>query len=163
MSPRLRELLSTDAPSATLLVRLAVGTIFLTEGLQKFIYPAALGAGRFAKIGIPWPGATGPFVGVVEIVAGILVLVGLVTRLAALPLVLDMLVALASTKVPILLGRGYWLFASPSGSRNGVWAMLHEARTDLSMLLGATFLLVVGAGSRSVDAWLSGGAKGGSP
>jgi putative oxidoreductase len=64
-----------------------------------------------------------------------------------------MVVAIASTKVPILLGRGYFLFSSPSASKTGFWSMLHEARTDLSMLLGSSFLLLVGAGA-SLDAFL---------
>jgi len=135
-------LLSTNAPSATVLVRLIVGAVFLTEGIQKFIYPAALGAGRFAKIGIPWPQFSAPFDGIFEIGCGLLVLVGLATRFAAIPLIIDMLVAIATTKIPMLL-------------KSGLWAMAHEARTDWSMLLGSLFLLIVGAGAWSVDALIS--------
>ncbi|MFT3767474.1 MAG: DoxX family protein [Minicystis sp.] len=120
-------------------MRLAVGGIFLSEGIQKFLFPAALGVGRFAKIGIPAPGVLAPFVGVVEIACGLLILVGLGTRLAAVPLVIDMLVALATTKIPILIERGFW-------------AMAHEARTDVAMLLGAVFLAITGAGPLSLDA-----------
>jgi uncharacterized membrane protein YphA (DoxX/SURF4 family) len=80
-----------------------------------------------------------PFVGVVEIGCGLLIIVGLFTRLAAVPLIIDMLVAIASTKVPILIGHGYFLFAGPSGASTGFWAMLHEARVDFSMLLGSLF------------------------
>lgn len=145
-------MLATRAPAATVLVRVAVGLVFVAEGVQKFLFPDALGAGRFAKIGIPAPETMGPFVGVVEIVAGTLVLAGLLTRLAAVPLVVDMIVAILSTKVPILLGHGYWGFADPSVARTGLWSMLHESRTDLSMLLGACFLLLVGAGPWSLDA-----------
>jgi putative oxidoreductase len=146
--------LASDAPRATLLIRIAVGVVFFSEGIQKFLYPAALGAGRFAKIGIPAPEVMGPFVGCVEIVCGALVLAGLATRLAAIPLIVDMIVAIASTKVPILLGHGYLGFAAPSVAKHGLWSMLHEARTDLSMLLGSSFLLLVGAGDRSLDAVL---------
>lgn len=146
-----QRLLGTDAPRATVLVRVLVGVVFVSEGMQKFLYPEALGAGRFAKIGIPAPEVMGPFVGVVETVCGLLVLVGLLTRLAAIPLIIDMLVAIASTKVPILLGDGYLSFAHPSTSKTGFWSMLHEARTDLSMLLGSVFLLLVGAGVSSLD------------
>ena len=135
-------LVSTNAPSATVLVRLIVGAVFLTEGIQKFIYPAALGVGRFAKIGIPWPQFSAPFDGIFEIGCGLLLLVGLVTRLAAIPLIIDMLVAIATTKIPMLL-------------KSGFWAMAHEARTDWSMLLGSVFLLIVGAGAWSVDALVS--------
>jgi putative oxidoreductase len=146
-----RRLLDSSAPAATVLIRIAVGTVFASEGIQKFLYPAALGAGRFAKIGIPAPEIMGPFVGVVEIVCGVLILLGLLTRLAAVPLIIDMLVAIASTKIPILLGHGYLGFAAPS-AKPGFWSMLHEARTDLSMLLCSCFLLLVGAGAESLDA-----------
>jgi uncharacterized membrane protein YphA (DoxX/SURF4 family) len=152
--PFWKRVLDPHAPAATFLVRIACGVVFLSEGIQKFLYPDALGAGRFAKIGIPAPETMGPFVGFIEVVCGALLLVGLLTRLAALPLIIDMVVALLSTKVPILIGRGYFLFAKPSGSKTGLWAMLHEARTDLSMLLCAAFLLVVGAGVHSLDARL---------
>ncbi|WP_438018086.1 DoxX family protein [Sorangium sp. So ce315] len=151
MMKHLRKMLETEAPAATLLVRLSVGTVFLSEGLQKFIYPAELGAGRFVKIGIPWPEAMGPFVGVVEIVCGALVLAGLFTRFAAALLAIVMFVALLSTKLPILLGQDILGFHVRKLSRYGFWSMAHEARTDWAMLLGALFLVIVGAGRWSVD------------
>jgi putative oxidoreductase len=125
--------------------------VFASEGLQKFLDPAALGAGRFAKIGIPAPEVMGPFVGAVELVGGILVMAGLLTRLVAIPLIIDISVAILSTKLPILLGHGYLGFAAPS-AKPGFWSMLHEARTDLCMLLGSCFLLATGAGAWSMDA-----------
>lgn len=136
-------LLPIEVPPAVLLIRLATGGVFLSEGIQKFLYPAALGAGRFARIGIPHPGFMGPFVGVVETLCGAMLLLGLFTRLAALPLVIDMVVALLTTKFPIWLSQGFWSSA-------------HEARTDVAMLLGALFLLAVGPGPRSLDATLFG-------
>jgi putative oxidoreductase len=144
-------LFDARGPRAVLLIRLAVGIVFTSEGIQKFLYPDALGAGRFAKIGIPDPEVMGPFVGGVELVCGALILVGLLTRLASVPLVIDMLVAIASTKLPMLLGHGYWTFANPS-VKPGLWSMLHETRVDFSMLLGALFLFWVGAGPWSLDA-----------
>jgi uncharacterized membrane protein YphA (DoxX/SURF4 family) len=135
------KLLASSTQPAVVLVRLIVGAVFLSEGIQKFLFPAALGAGRFAKIGIPWPAFSAPFVGVFEIGCGLLVLVGLATRLAAIPLIIDMLVAMATTKLPMLL-------------KSGFWATAHEARVDWSMLLGASFLLMVGGGAWSLDAWL---------
>ena len=105
-----QRLLATTAPGATILVRLMVGGVFLAEGIQKFVYADELGVGRFAKIGIPSPEIMGPFVGLVEIVCGALVIVGLLTRLAVIPLLIDISVAILSTKVPILLGHGYWMF-----------------------------------------------------
>ncbi|MGO9837805.1 MAG: DoxX family protein [Polyangiaceae bacterium] len=127
------------APAATLLVRFLVGGVFLAEGIQKFLYPETLGVGRFIKIGIPAPAITAPFVGVVEIVCGTLLMVGLMTRLAAIPLFIDMLGAIGTTKVPILI-------------KSGFWAAAHEARSDYAMLLGSAFLFLVGAGRVSFDA-----------
>jgi len=131
------------APAATVLVRVLVGAVFLSEGIQKFLYPAALGAGRFAKIGIPAPEVMGPFVGIVEIACGLLLVVGLLTRLAAVPLIIDMIVAIATTKIPILV-------------KSGFWAMAHEARTDWCMLLGCVFLFIVGSGPLSLDGRIGG-------
>jgi len=149
-----RSLLEASAPRAAVLIRFAVGVVFASEGVQKFLYAQAQGAGRFAKIGIPAPELMGPFVGAVEIVCGSLILVGLATRLAALPLIIDMLVALASTKVPILLGHGYWIFAHTFAPKAGFWAFLHESRTDLAMLCGTLFLSIVGGDAWSLDARL---------
>jgi uncharacterized membrane protein YphA (DoxX/SURF4 family) len=152
MLDKLKKLMTTRAPAAVVLVRISVGWIFLSEGIQKFLYPEALGVVRMAKIGIPWPEVMGPFVGSVEILCGALVLLGLLTRLAAVPLVLTMVVALVSTKLPILLGQGFWGFSLRNLPSYGFWSMAHESRTDLAMLLGALFLLLVGAGSWSFDA-----------
>jgi uncharacterized membrane protein YphA (DoxX/SURF4 family) len=138
----LRRLLVTSAPPATILIRLMVGAVFISEGIQKFLFPAQIGSGRFAKIGLPNPELLAPLVGSVEIAAGTLVLLGLATRLAAIPLIVIMCVALASTKWPILLDKG-------------IWAAAHESRTDWSMLLGSLFLLIEGAGLRSIDAKVS--------
>ena len=132
-------LLQTRAPAAILLIRLALGFVFLSEGIQKFLFPDQLGLGRFVKIGIPAPQVMAPFVGCVEIVCGSLLLFGALTRLAAIPLIVDMLVAIGTTKVPMLL-------------KSGFWAMAHEARVDFTMLLGCVFLLIAGAGRWSVDA-----------
>jgi uncharacterized membrane protein YphA (DoxX/SURF4 family) len=137
-----RRLLRTDAPRAVVLVRLLVGAVFVSEGIQKFLFSEQLGVGRFLKIGLPRPDVLAPFVGAVEITCGALLLIGLATRLAAVPLLCVMTVALATTKYPILV-------------RQGFWAAAHEARTDWSMFLGALFLLLVGAGAWSLDARLS--------
>ena len=134
--------LSSDAPAATVLVRLLVGWVFLSEGIQKFLFPETLGVGRFIKIGIPAPHFFAPFVGVVEIVCGSLLILGLLTRLAAIPLLIDISVAIVTTKIPIL-------------AKSGLWAAMHEARTDYCMWLGALFLLIVGAGPWSLDVYLS--------
>ncbi len=132
-------MLRSNAPAATLLIRLMVGGVFLSEGIQKFLFPEALGVGRFIKIGIPAPHFFAPFVGYVEIICGALLILGLLTRLAAIPLLIDITVAILTTKIPML-------------AKSGVWPTLHEARTDYCMWLGSLFILLVGAGSLSMDA-----------
>jgi uncharacterized membrane protein YphA (DoxX/SURF4 family) len=149
-----QKLVRTSSPASTLLIRLAVGGVFLSEGIQKFLFPDELAAGRFIKIGIPAPHIMGPFVGLVETICGGLIILGLLTRLAAIPLIIDMCVALISTKAPILLGHGFWRFSLSKLPSYGFWSMAHEARTDFSMLLGSIFLLIVGAGGWSLDARL---------
>jgi len=147
----------TNAPGAVILIRILVGAVFLEEGIQKFLFPELLGEGRFARIGIPLPHLAGPFVGAVEVVCGALLLLGLLTRLAALLLFVDISVAIVSTKVPILLAHDLWGFHLAKLARYGFWSMASEARTDFSMLLGSLFLLVVGAGPWSLDGLLGGG------
>ena len=134
----LKRIINTDNQSTTVLIRLMVGVVFLSEGIQKFLFSDKLGAGRFVKIGLPSPDFFGPFVGTFEIACGCLVLVGLLTRLAAIPLITIMLVAIASTKAKVL-------------ANDGFWGMMHESRTDWAMLLGSIFLLVKGGGRWSAD------------
>jgi putative oxidoreductase len=143
--------LTSVARKSVILIRLMVGGVFLSEGIQKFLDPATRGAGRFAKIGIPWPELMGPFVGAIEVSCGALVLVGLFTRLAVLPLIGVMIVALVTTKIPILLGEPYWGLSLRELPSYGFWSAMHEARTDLAMLLGSLYLFLVGAGPWSVD------------
>lgn len=147
----IQRIITTTAPASVILIRLSVGAVFLMEGIQKFLFPGEVGAGRFARIGIPAPDVMGPFVGVVEILCGSLLLLGLVTRLAAIPLIINMLVAIISTKIPILLGHGFWGFSLRQLPYYGFWGMAHEARTDFAMLLGSIFLLIVGGGAWSID------------
>ena len=141
-----QKIVATTAPASVILVRLVVGGVFLSEGIQKFLFPGDLGVGRFVKIGIPAPEFFAPFVGVCEIAGGALILAGLLTRLAAIPLIIDMVVAISTTKLPML-------------SKTGFWATAHEARVDFSMLLGAIFLLIVGAGAWSADALFDSGSE----
>lgn len=130
-----RNRLSTNA---IILIRIMVGSIFLSEGIQKFLFPEALGVGRFTAIGIPSPDIIAPFVGIVEIVCGTCLLLGFITRLAAVPLLINILVAIASTKIPMYL-------------KSGFWKTVHEARVDWSMLLGLLFILIAGSGGWSLD------------
>jgi len=134
----LRKIIQTDNAKTPIIIRLMIGAVFLSEGIQKFLFENALGAGRFAKIGLTNPDFLGPFVGSFEIICGTLVLIGLLTRLAAIPLLIIMLVSIATTKVPLLASSGFW-------------SMLHDSRTDWSMLLGSIFLIIKGGGKWSVD------------
>ena len=136
----LQKLITTDNSRSTIIIRIMVGIVFLSEGLQKFILPDIRGAGRFEKIGLPSPEFLGPFVGVFEIVCGALILLGLLTRFASVPTLIIMLVAIATTKVEIL-------------NNDGFWEMMHASRTDWSMLLGSLFLIIKGGGKYSID-WL---------
>jgi putative oxidoreductase len=120
---------------AIILIRILVGWVFVSEGIQKFLFPA-LGVGRFAKIGFPHPGILAPIVGIVEIACGLAVILGLWTRLASIPLLIVIGTAFVTTKIPELHRAG-----------EGFWFMLHDARTDFSMVLGLVFLLVVGGGT----------------
>lgn len=135
-----------------ILVRLILAGVFIPEGIQKLIFPDALGAGRFAKIGIPAPELMGPFVGWVELLCGCLILIGLFARLAAVPLIVIMVVAIVSTKLPILLGHDWWIFKVRALDSYGFWSMAHETRTDWAMLLAAIYILLAGAGRWSIDA-----------
>ncbi len=139
-----RFIFGTDTGAASIvLVRLAVGLIFATQGLLKYIDPAA-GVLRFEKIGFPHAGFTAHFVGFFEMMCGILVLVGLFTRVATIPLLTIICTAIASTKVPELLRPG-----------QGLWFVLSDARTDFAMLCCLLFLLASGAGGWSLDErWL---------
>ncbi len=123
-----KKIIKTDTQATTILIRLMVGAVFFSEGIQKFLFADKLGRGRFAKIGLPNPDFLGPFVGSFEISCGTLILLGLLTRLAAIPLITIMLVAIATTKAQLFID-------------NGFWAMLHDSRTDWAMLLGSIFLL----------------------
>jgi len=132
------KIIKTDNSKTTIIIRLIVGAVFLSEGIQKFLFPAIRGAGRFEKIGLPSPEFLGSFVGSFEIVCGILILLGLFTRFASIPLITIMLVAIATTKSDIYIEKGFW-------------EVLHASRTDWSMLLGSIFLLVKGGGFWSLD------------
>lgn len=135
---------SRTAPAPTILIRIMVGGIFLSEGLQKFLYIDDVGAGRFAKIGLPVPELLAPFVGSVEFVCGGLVLVGVLSRLVIVPLLGVITVAFLTTKVPILLGHEFMGFSLKPLPRYGFLSMLHEARTDICMICGLLFLLSAG-------------------
>jgi putative oxidoreductase len=133
----------TDANNnKMILVRLIVGFIFLTEGIEKYLFPELLGTGRFFKIGFSDPSFWAYFTGTFEIICGVLIILGLFTRLASIPPFVIMLVAFVSTKWPVLMDKGFWQFA-------------HEYRTDFAMTLLLIYLFIIGAGKWSVDARIS--------
>jgi putative oxidoreductase len=138
-----RKMLKTDNSNTTILIRLMVGAVFFSEGIQKFLFPLANGSGRFEKIGLPMPEILGPFVGTFELICGALILIGLITRTAAIPLIIIMITAIWTTKVTLLNDQGFW-------------EMAHAARTDWAMLLGGVYLLIRGGGAWSFDKGISG-------
>ena len=134
----MKSVLQTDNDTTTIIIRVIVGVIFLSEGVQKFILPLERGAGRFEKIGFYYPEFFSSLVGTFEIVCGILVIIGLLTRLAVIPLIYIMLIALSTTKYKLFMATGFW-------------NLLHESRTDWAMLLSSIFLLIKGGGKWSID------------
>jgi putative oxidoreductase len=140
-------------PKASILIRLMAGAVFLWEGVLKFVYHNQ-GGGRFALIGIPLPETMATFVALLEIVGGILLISGLFTRLISIPFIVEMLVAMLSTKIAMYFGTSHLpLPAAPP--RTGLWAVLHEIRSEYAQLMSAIFLMIVGPGPWSIDAVLS--------
>ena len=141
-----------DGPRATLLLRLMAGSVFLWEGLMKFAF-ANQGVGRFTKLGFPAPHFTATADAWLEIIGGALLLAGFMTRLIAVPFIIEMIVAMASTKIPMYLGTSP-LPLPPVPPQVGLWAVLHEIRSEYAQLLTVVFLLLAGPGRWSVDALL---------
>lgn len=135
---KIDQILSTDNDKTTLIIRLVVGYIFIMEGIQKFVYSDSLGAGRFIKIGIPYPEIMAPFVGFTEIVCGSLFIIGFLIRFAAIPSLIIMITALATTKLSLIYEKGILTFS-------------HDARNDLLMFSGCLFLLIKGSGAFGLD------------
>lgn len=140
----------TNGPAATLIVRLMAGGVFLSEGIMKFIFPSQ-GVLRFTKLGFPEPALTAHFVGSIEIVGGVLVLVGLLTRAVAMVFIVEMIVAIASTKISLFLGTSP-LPLPPSPPKIGFWAVMHEIRSDYAQIMTSLFLVITGPGIWSLDA-----------
>jgi len=140
------------APPATILIRAMAGGVFLWEGLLKFVYTNQ-GVGRFTKLAMPFPAFTATFVGGLEIVGGILLILGLGTRLITIPFVVEMVVAMLSTKPSLFQGTSP-LPLPPAPPQSGIWAVLHEVRSEYAQLMSCLFLLLAGPGRWSLDAWL---------
>jgi len=142
----------TDGPKSIAILRIMAGGVFLWEGILKFVY-ANQGIGRFTKLGMPLPHFTVDFVAGLEIGGGVLLLSGLLTRLIAIPFIFEMIVAILSTKISLYLGTSPLpLPAAPP--KIGIWAVLHEVRSEYAQLLTVAFLLINGPGKWSLDALL---------
>jgi putative oxidoreductase len=140
------------APRSTVVMRMMVGGVFLSEGILKFVYTNQ-GVGRFTKLGIPFPDVTATFIGGLEIVGGILLMAGLFTRVIAIPFIIEMVVAILTTKISLYLGTSPLPLPS-AAPKVGFWAVMHETRSDYAQILTSIFLLVVGPGAWSLDAML---------
>ena len=142
-----------DGPASTVLIRLMAGSVFFWEGILKFVY-VNQGVGRFTKLGMPFPVFTADFVGGLEIVGGLLVMVGFLTRLITIPFVIEMIVAMLSTKISLYLGTSP-LPLPPAPPKIGVWAVLHEIRSEYAQIMVVLYLLINGPGKWSLDAVLA--------
>ena len=140
----------TSAPDATILIRLMAGAVFLSEGVIKLVFDNQ-GVGRFTKLGFPFPDVTATGVALFEIIGGLMLIAGIYTRLVALGFSIEMVVAILTTKISLYLGTSP--LAPPAAPpKTGIWAVLHETRSDWAQLLTCVFLVLVGAGARSLDA-----------
>src|SRR5881397_2161309 len=149
---------SSDGPASVLFLRIMAGGVFLWEGILKFVY-VNQGVGRFTKLGMPFPHLTANFIGYLEIVGGLLLLSGLLTRLIAIPFIIEMIVAVLSTKISLFLGTSPRPLP-PAPPTVGIWAVLHEVRSEWAQLIVCAFLLRAGAGPLSLDALLAKGRVG---
>ena len=141
-----------DGLSANIIIRFLAGSVFLTEGIIKFLFTNQ-GVGRFTKIGIPFPDVMAPFVACLEIVGGILLIAGYLTRVISILFIIQMLVAILSTKIAVYLGTSP-IIKPQSPPLLGIWAFFHETRIDYAQIMTVIFLLLTGPGKLSIDAWL---------
>ena len=136
-------------PSSIIILRFMAGSVFFWEGLLKFVYTNQ-GVGRFTKLGFPFPELTAHFVGAAEIIGGLLLIAGSFTRIIALYFIIQMIVAVLSTKISLYFGTSP-LPLPPAAPKSGFWAVLHEIRSDYAQTLSCLFLFVEGAGRISLD------------
>ena len=139
----------TEGNKEIIIIRLMAGGVFLWEGILKFVYPNQ-GVGRFTKLGFPFPEFTAHSIGSLEIIGGTLLLLGLFTRITSFYFILQMIVAVLTTKVSLYLGTSP-LPLPPAPPQIGIWAVLHEIRSDYAQILCCLFLLLVGPGVSSLD------------
>ena len=142
----------TLGPQSTLILRLMAGGVFLWEGVLKFVY-ANQGVGRFTKLGMPIPHFTADFVAILEIAGGLLLIFGFLTRWISVPFIIEMIVAILSTKISLYLGTSP-LPRPVAPPQIGIWAVLHEIRSDYAQIVTVIFLMMNGPGKWSLDAVL---------
>jgi uncharacterized membrane protein YphA (DoxX/SURF4 family) len=133
------------------------GGVFFWEGVLKYVY-SNQGVGRFTKLGIPYPEFTANFIAVIEIAGGLMLIVGLLTRFLAFTFIIEMIVAILSTKISIYLGTSP-LPLPPSPPQVGFWAVLHEVRSDYAQLMTCIFLLIAGPGKLAFDKVFAGSRR----
>lgn len=131
-------ILNTGNDNKTIFIRLIVSLIFISEGIQKYLFLAVLGPGYFSELGFNHSFFWAYFTGAFEIFCGILILFGFLTRLASIPLLIVMITAFITTKLPLLATKGFMTFA-------------HDYSTDFSLTLLLILLIIYGGGNRSVD------------
>jgi uncharacterized membrane protein YphA (DoxX/SURF4 family) len=141
-----------NGSSANILIRFLAGSVFLTEGIIKFLFTNQ-GVGRFTKIGIPFPDVMAPFIACLEIVGGLLLIAGYLTRVFSILFIIQMLIAILSTKIAVYLGTSP-IIKPQSPPLLGIWAFFHETRIDYAQIMTVIFLLLTGPGKLSIDAWL---------
>ena len=147
----------SNAQKEVIILRFMAGGVFFWEGLLKFVY-ANQGVGRFTKLGFLMPAETAHFIAVAEIAGGLLLLFGLFTRPVALFFIAEMIVAVLSTKISLYLGTSP-LPLPPAPPQMGIWAVLHEIRSDYAQLLTCLFLAIVGPGVLSLDQTMAGAKR----
>jgi putative oxidoreductase len=135
--------------STILVIRLMAGSVFFWEGILKFVYENQ-GVGRFTKLGFPFPATTAHLIASGEIIGGVLLIIGLGTRIISFYFILQMIVAVLSTKIDLYFGTSP-LPLPPAPPKMGIWAVLHESRSDFAQIMTCLFLLIEGAGRRSLD------------
>lgn len=136
------KIIQSDDDKSTILIRMVVGLVFISEGLQKFFLPEIRGVGRFKEIDIPIPEFSAYFVASFEIICGLFIIIGFLTRIASIPTLIIMAVAILTTKTQVYTNEGFW-------------EMMHSSRTDWAMFIGSLFLIIKGSGDFSVDSLIS--------